>query len=157
MYRSTGNASSMHVGWQGTQTFFSRWNAKSQIRSLVCTLRNSNIAITSLVCTLRNSKCAFRIKIQNTHFAVMWKQSKRHADNKCGKIKIYYIDNILYTYTPVPLDCAQSLWQSTCRFFFIFLTQSLFSFFNSMSYLLLFQASLCNFFFWSKEKINVRS
>ena len=51
--------------WQGTQTF-SRWNAKSQIRSLMCTLRNSNIAITSLVCTLRNSKCAFRIKIQNT-------------------------------------------------------------------------------------------
>ena len=64
--------------WQGTQTF-SRWNAKSQIRSLVCTLRNSNIAITSLVCTLRNSKCAFRITIQNTHFAVVWKQSKSMA------------------------------------------------------------------------------
>ena len=48
--------------WQGTQTFFSRWNAKSQIRYLVC--------------TLRNKKCAFRIKIQNTHFAVVWKQSK---------------------------------------------------------------------------------
>ena len=76
MYRSTGNASSMHVfDWQGSQTFFSRWNAKSQIRSLVCTLHNSNIAITSLVCTLRNSRCAFRIKIQNTHFAVVWKQS----------------------------------------------------------------------------------
>ena len=59
--------------WQGTQTFFSRWNGKSQIRSLVCTLRNSNIAITSLVCTLRNSKCAFQIKIQNTHFAVVGK------------------------------------------------------------------------------------
>ena len=41
--------------WQGIQTFFSRWNAKSQIRSLVCTLRNSNIAITYLVSTLRNS------------------------------------------------------------------------------------------------------
>ena len=28
------------------------------------------------MCTLRNSKCAIRIKIQNTHFAVVWKQSK---------------------------------------------------------------------------------
>ena len=36
---------------QGTQTFFSRWNAKSQIQSLVCTLHNSNIAITSLMYT----------------------------------------------------------------------------------------------------------
>ena len=43
--------------WQGTQTFFSSWNAKSQIRSLVCTLRNSNIAVASLVCTLHSSKC----------------------------------------------------------------------------------------------------
>ena len=50
--------------WQGTQTFFSRWNAKSQIRSLVCTLRNSNIAITSLVCTLRHSKCTFQLKFK---------------------------------------------------------------------------------------------
>ena len=41
--------------------------------SLVCTLRNSKFAITLIVCTLRNSKYAFRIKIQNTHFAVMWK------------------------------------------------------------------------------------
>ena len=45
-------------------------------RSLVCILRNSKYASTSIVCTLRNSKCAFRIKIQNTHFAVVWKQSK---------------------------------------------------------------------------------
>ena len=59
--------------WQGTQTF-SRWNAKSQIWSLVC---NSNITITctSLVCTLRNSKCAIQMIIQNTHFALVWKQS----------------------------------------------------------------------------------
>ena len=53
--------------WQGTQTFFSGWNAKSQIRSLVCTLRNSNIAITSLVCTLHNSNCEFQMIIQITH------------------------------------------------------------------------------------------
>ena len=32
------------------------WNAKPQIRSLVCTLRNSNITVISLVCTLHNSK-----------------------------------------------------------------------------------------------------
>ena len=58
--------------WQGTQTSFSRWNAKSQIRSLVCTLvRNSNIAITSLVCTLRNSKCAIQMIIQITQFALL--------------------------------------------------------------------------------------
>ena len=63
--------------WQGTQTFFSRWNAKSQIRSLVCTLRNSNIAITSLVCTLGNSKCAIQMIIQITHFALVRKQSMR--------------------------------------------------------------------------------
>ena len=55
---------------------FSRWNAKSQIRSLMCTLRNSNIAITSLVCTLRNSKCAIQMIIQITHFALVSKQSK---------------------------------------------------------------------------------
>ena len=53
---------------QGTQTFFSRWNAKSQIRSLVCTLRNSNIAITSVVCTLCNSKCA--ISNDNSNYAL---------------------------------------------------------------------------------------
>ena len=50
--------------WQGTQTFFSHWNAKSKIRSLMCTLHNSKFTITSIVCTLRNSKCTFRIKIQ---------------------------------------------------------------------------------------------
>ena len=36
-----------------------------QIWSLVCTLRNSNIAITSLVCTLRNSKCTIQMIIPN--------------------------------------------------------------------------------------------
>ena len=75
MYRSTGNASSVQclIG-RLPRTFCSRfWNAKSQIRSLVCTLRNSNIAITSLVCTLRNSKCAIQMIIQITHFALVWK------------------------------------------------------------------------------------
>ena len=67
--------------WQGTQTFFSRWKAKSQIRSLVCTLRNSNIAITSLVCTLRKSKCAIQMIIQITHFAPVWKQSKSRNES----------------------------------------------------------------------------
>ena len=60
----------------GTQTFFSRWNAKSKTWSLMCTLRNSKFAITSIVCTLRNSRCASRITIQNTHFAAVWKQSR---------------------------------------------------------------------------------
>ena len=46
------------------------WNAKPQIRSLVCTLRNSIITITSLVCTLRNSNCAIRMIIQIVHFAL---------------------------------------------------------------------------------------
>ena len=62
--------------WQGTQTPATQvlplWNAKSQIRSLVCTLHNSNIAITSLVCTLRNSNCAIRMIIQITHCALVW-------------------------------------------------------------------------------------
>ena len=72
MYRSTGNASSVHVWLAGyPDILLLLWNAKSQIRSLVCTLHNSNIAITSLLCTLRNSKCA----IQITHFALVWKQS----------------------------------------------------------------------------------
>ena len=57
--------------WQGSQTFFSRWNAKSKIWSLMCTLRNSKFTIILIVCTLRNSKCASRITIQNTHFAVV--------------------------------------------------------------------------------------
>ena len=52
------------------------WNAKSQIRSLVCTLHNSNIAITSLVCTLHKSECAIQMIIQITLFALVWKHSK---------------------------------------------------------------------------------
>ena len=78
MYRSTGNASSMHVWLAGFPDILLPLECKIQIRSLVCTLRNSKFAITSIVCTLRNSKCAFRIKIQNTHFAVVWKQSLFH-------------------------------------------------------------------------------
>ena len=66
--------------WQGTQTSSPALdlNAKPQIRSLMLTLRNSNIAITCtfLVCTLRNSNCAIRMIIQITHFALVWKQSK---------------------------------------------------------------------------------
>ena len=54
--------------WQGTQTqathLLPLWNAKPQIRSLVCTLRNSNITVTSLKCTLCNSNCAIWILIQ---------------------------------------------------------------------------------------------
>ena len=51
----------MHVWLAGyPDILLPLWSAKSQIRSLVCTLRNSNIAITSLVCTLRNSKCAIQ-------------------------------------------------------------------------------------------------
>ena len=38
------------------EAFLLLWNAKPQFRSLVCTLRSSNIAIASLVCKLRNSK-----------------------------------------------------------------------------------------------------
>ena len=76
VYRSSGNASSVHVWLAGyPDILLPLWNAKSQIRSLVCTLRNSYIAITSLVCTLRNSKCAFQMIIQITQFALMWKQS----------------------------------------------------------------------------------
>ena len=34
----------------------------------------------SLFCVFwKNSKCASQIKIQNTHFAVVWKQSKKHC------------------------------------------------------------------------------
>ena len=80
--------------WQGTQTFFSRWNAKSQIPSLVWTLRNSNIAITSLVCTLRNSKCTIQIIIQIMHFALVWKQSILFCIvNK----KLHLLSGILFT------------------------------------------------------------
>ena len=43
------------------------WNAKSQIRSLVCTLRNSNIAITSLVCTLHNSNITITSLVCTLH------------------------------------------------------------------------------------------
>ena len=65
MYRSTGNASSVHVWLAGyPDILLPLWNAKSQIRSLVCTLRNSNIAITSLVCTLHNSKCTIQMIMQ---------------------------------------------------------------------------------------------
>ena len=53
--------------WQATQTqpclFSTLSKGESHFRSLVCIMRNSK-------------KCAFRIKIQNTHFAVVWKQSK---------------------------------------------------------------------------------
>ena len=58
---------------------FSRRNAKSQIQSLVCTLCNSNITkiifklLSCVHCVIK--KCAFRIKIQNTHFAIVWKHS----------------------------------------------------------------------------------
>ena len=52
-----------------------RSRKENHIRSLVCIMRNSKYASTSIMCALRNSKCAFRIKIQNTHFAVVWKQS----------------------------------------------------------------------------------
>ena len=66
--------------WQATQTqpclFSTLSKGESHFRSLVCIMRNSKYASTSIMCTLRNSKCAFRIKIQNTHFAVVWKQSK---------------------------------------------------------------------------------
>ena len=52
--------------WQGTQKFFSRWNAKSQIRSLVGTLRNSNIAILSCVhCVIQNAHFELKFKIRN--------------------------------------------------------------------------------------------
>ena len=51
------------------------WNVKPQSWSLVCTLRNSNIAITSLVCTLRNSNCAIRMIIQIALFALVWNES----------------------------------------------------------------------------------
>ena len=65
--------------WQATQTqpclFSTLSKGESHFRSLVCIMRNSKYASTSIMCTLRNSKCAFRIKIQNTHFAVVWKQS----------------------------------------------------------------------------------
>ena len=65
--------------WQGTQTFFSRSGMlnpkRAQIRSLVCTLLNSNITIKSLVCTLHNLNCAIRMIIQIAHFAFAWKQS----------------------------------------------------------------------------------
>ena len=84
MYRSTGNASSMHVWLAGyPYILLPLWNAKSQIRSLVCTLRNSNIAITSLVCTLRNSKSAIQMIIQITHFALVWKQSSSLKGENC--------------------------------------------------------------------------
>ena len=66
--------------WQATQTqpclFSTLSKGESHFRSLVCIMRNSKYASTSIMCTLRNSKCAFWIKIQNTHFAVVWKQSK---------------------------------------------------------------------------------
>ena len=100
MYSSTGNVSSMHV-WLAGYPFFSRWNAKSQIRSLVCTLRNSNIAIASLVCTLRNSKWAFRIKIQNTHYA--------SCENRFGlcTMSIYFPSGEGdYASTSLYLNCA---------------------------------------------------
>ena len=65
--------------WQATQTqpclFSTLSKGESHFRSLVCIMRNSKYASTSIMCTLRNSKCAFRIKIQNTHFAVVWKLS----------------------------------------------------------------------------------
>ena len=77
MYRSTGNASSVHVWLAGyPDILLPLWNAKSQIRSLVCTLCNSNIATTSLVCRLHNSKCAIQMIIQFTHFALVWNQSQ---------------------------------------------------------------------------------
>ena len=62
MYRSTGNASSVHVWLAGyPDILLPLWNANSQIRSPGCTLRNSNIAIQMIILI--------------THFALMWKQS----------------------------------------------------------------------------------
>ena len=68
MYRAQETQALCIFDWQGTQTrathLLPLWNAKPQIQSLVCALRNSNIAITSLVCTLHNSNCAIRMIIQ---------------------------------------------------------------------------------------------
>ena len=83
MCRHIENASSVHVWLAGyPDILLPLWNAtcKSQIRSPVCTLRNSNMAITSLVCTLRNSNCTIQVIIQITHFALMWKQSTMDLD-----------------------------------------------------------------------------
>ena len=105
--------------WQGTQTFFSRWNAKSQILSLVCTLRISNIAITSLVCTRRNSKCATKIIIQITRFALVWKQSL--SLNRACKFVQYIvrhwvkIDICLYTINRNSLWNGPSWQVNTCQ------------------------------------------
>ena len=77
MYRSTGNASSMHVWLAGyPDILLPLWNAKSQILSLVC--------------ALRNSKCAIQMIIQIMLFALVWKRSKclnqiwnSHSENSC--------------------------------------------------------------------------
>ena len=87
--------------WQATQTqpclFSTLSKGESHFRSLVCIMRNSKYASTSIMCTLRNSKCAFRIKIQNTHFAVVWKQSKLCQNwqflNQMQERKFWWFDN----------------------------------------------------------------
>ena len=83
--------------WQGTQTFLSCWNAKSQIRSLVCTLHNSNIAITSLVCALRNSNdnsnyalCS-HVKIVKEVFVKMFYWYSTHAS-----LSVYQVSCTMY-------------------------------------------------------------
>ena len=74
--------------WPGTQTFFSRWNAESQIRSLVCTLRNSNITITSL----SNYALCSRVKTVKDH-----KYKCFHTKQFCVKIVSYDIHvSLLY-------------------------------------------------------------
>ena len=70
-----------------------------------------------------NSKCAFRIKIQNTHFAVVWKQSKRILNeildlhvtgNQCsccktGVIGEYFLCSRQWESWPYPVQGSSSI------------------------------------------------
>ena len=75
-YRSTGNVNSTaYTRTQPASFLRSRTqNANSVTRVYTAWFKYRNYF--SRVYTLRNSKCSFQIKIQNTHFAIVWKQSR---------------------------------------------------------------------------------
>ena len=107
--------------WQATQTqpclFSTLSKGESHFRSLVCIMRNSKYASTSIMCTLRNSKCAFRIKIQNTHFAVVWKQSKSFLSCVHSVIQISQSKFVTAILNLLSCENALRLWCCNDKFF----------------------------------------
>ena len=82
VYRSTGNASSVHVWLAGYPDILPLDckipNSVSCVHCILIQIYILQLLLSCVHCTLRNSKCAIQMIIQITHFALMWKQSWYH-------------------------------------------------------------------------------